>query len=89
MASESTDDCSTAVKKTIHEMDVNELFSHFAEKAYDVGPITEAFSLLKEKLGLEERYGPELYSGLKSKLTSWKAKSLWEILDRKVSYFYR
>lgn len=73
--------------KSIHQMETPELFIHFVEKAFDVQPITDAFNLLKAKLGLEDKYGRELYNGLKSNLSTWKAKSLWEILDKKVYIF--
>lgn len=82
MATESTDDGNCP--KSIHDMEINELFSHFVEKTIDVGPITNAFDLLKDRLGLEGKFGRELYDSLKAKLTHWKAKSLWEILDKKV-----
>ena len=87
MATDLTDNASTSSKKSIHDMDINELFAHFTEKAIDVGPITDAFDLIKDRLGLEGKYGRELYDGLKNKLTTWKAKSLWEILDKKVSQY--
>ncbi len=83
MATDLTD-AASAPNTGIHDMDNNELFTYFTEKAIDVGPITDSFNLLKNKLGLDGIYGRELYEGLKSKLTAWKAKNLWEILDKKV-----
>ena len=83
MATDSTDD--GGAKKTIHEMDTNELFSHFVEKTIGVEQVTDAFDLLKDRLELQGKYGRELYDGLKAKLTNWKAKNLWEILDKKAS----
>lgn len=73
-------------KKSIRDMDTNELFSYFVEKAVDVQPITDTFGELVSRLGLEGKRGRELYDGLKDKLTNWKAKSLWEILDKKVRH---
>lgn len=81
---DSTDNASACSAKSIHQMETPELFIHFVEKAVDVGPITNAFNLLKTKLGLEGKYGRELYNGFKSNLSTWKARSLWEILDKKV-----
>ena len=72
------------IDKPVGDMDVEDLFQHFSDKCWDVQPIVEAFSHLKEKLGLQGKYGMDLYSGLKSKLTYWKAKNLWELLDKKV-----
>ena len=71
-------------KSNINDMDLNELFTHFTEKAWDVPPIIDCFELIKSRLDVEDVYGMELYKALKSKLTSWKAKSLWEMLDKKV-----
>ncbi|XP_003392018.2 PREDICTED: protein-methionine sulfoxide oxidase MICAL2-like, partial [Amphimedon queenslandica] len=66
-------------------VDPAEIFTYFTEKAWDVPQIIGSFSLLKDKLGIDkEAYGVSLYHSLKSKLTHWKAKTLWELLDKKV-----
>lgn len=61
-----------------------DLFFHFCEKSLDVGPIREAFHILLDKLQLGSYQGLQLYEELKGKLTTWKAKSLWELLDKKL-----
>ena len=66
-------------------MEPHELFTYFTEKASDVSPIFESFQMLKKKLGVQDKTGLSLYNSLKSKLTNWKAKSLWALLDKKVS----
>lgn len=69
-------------------VDPAEIFTYFTEKAWDVPQIIGSFSLLKEKLGIDkEAYGVSLYHSLKSKLTHWKAKTLWELLDKKVNNY--
>ena len=68
----------------LHSMDPSDLFTFFSEKAWEVSPIVQSFERLKEKLGLRGMFGIDLYDGLKSKLTQWKAKTLWELLDKKV-----
>lgn len=68
----------------LQSMDPSDLFTFFSEKAWDVSAIVQSFETLKEKLGLRGVSGIDLYSGLKSKLTQWKAKTLWELLDKKV-----
>lgn len=68
----------------LQSMNYSDLFTFFSEKAWDVSPIVQSFEALKEKLGLRGMSGIDLYAGLKSKLTQWKAKTLWELLDKKV-----
>lgn len=70
---------------SFQDLEGPDLFTYFAEKAFDVTNIMESFQLLKNKLGIgEDVRGISLYFSLKSKLTHWKAKSLWEVLDKKV-----
>ena len=68
----------------LQSMDPSDLFTFFSEKAWDVLPIVQSFETLKEKLGLRGISGIDLYVALKSKLTHWKANTLWELLDKKV-----
>lgn len=68
--------------------DPSDLFAYFLEKACDVPSITVSLEALKKQLKLQNTSGIDLYTGLKSKLNFWKAKSLWELLDKKVSVCY-
>ena len=68
--------------------DPADLFTYFSEKACDVSSITVSLEALKKQLELQNTSGIDLYTGLKSKLNHWKAKSLWELLDKKVSVCY-
>ena len=66
-------------------VDPTDIFTYFTEKAWDVPQIRGSFDLLRDKLGIgRELSGLSLYHCLKSKLTHWKAKTFWELLDKKV-----
>ena len=68
----------------LNALSAGDLFFHFCEKSINVGPILEAFHILLGKLQLGSSQGLQLYEELKNKLTTWKAKGLWEILDKKL-----
>lgn len=69
----------------LHALSDGDLFAHFCEKSKDVRPVQQAFQILLNKLQLGSSHGLQQYEELKSKLTTWKAKSLWELLDKKIN----
>lgn len=72
-------------REVYEELSPPDLFTYFTEKAWDVPQIMGSFQLLKDKLQIDvKERGLALYESLKSKLTHWKAKTLWELLDKKV-----
>ena len=44
-----------------------------------------AFDKLKSSIGVEENAYDEIFPSLKKHLTSWKCRSLWELLDKRAS----
>ena len=69
--------------RDLDAMDPGELFSHFVEKCSTVAETEETFETLRRKLDLQSLYGFALFSALQSKLTNWKATSLWKLLEKK------
>ena len=62
------------------------LFEEFCN-ANDSVEILLTFHKLKASIGAENtENGRELYGALKSKLDSWKSKSLWEVLDARAKH---
>ena len=64
-----------------------ELFSRFSD-AEEASDILHTFQTLLDVLGFNKtanRKTRDCYSLLKSKLQSWKCKSLWELLDSRVN----
>lgn len=61
-----------------------ELFNKFIE-AEDCPEILQTFQRLVNAIGVVAETPREFYKGLKSKLQSWKCKSLWELLDNRAN----
>lgn len=61
-----------------------ELFNKFIE-AEDCPEILQSFQRLVHATGVKADTPREFYQNLKSKLQSWKCKSLWELLDKRVN----
>lgn len=65
---------------------VDVLFEQFAT-AIDSVEILLSFHKLKAAVGAEKvDNGKEVYTTLKSKLQSWKCKSLWDVLDARAKH---
>lgn len=73
-----------SVKKTHSKKSPEELFNKFVE-AQDCPEILQTFQRLVNVVGVVAETPREFYQSLKSKLQSWKCKSLWELLDNRAN----
>ena len=62
-----------------------ELFNLFVE-ATDCQEILQIFQNVRNILQINENGHKEVYSKIKSKLTSWKCQSLWDLIDCKAKH---
>ncbi|XP_047437054.1 F-actin-monooxygenase mical2b isoform X6 [Mugil cephalus] len=64
---------------------VGKLFENFIQASTCKGTL-QAFNVLCRRLDLDPADHTTFYSGLKAKLTTWKAKALWSKLDKRMSH---
>ncbi|KAF7211990.1 F-actin-monooxygenase MICAL2 isoform X2 [Nothobranchius furzeri] len=64
---------------------VGKLFENFIQASTCKGTL-QAFNVLCRRLDLDPAEHKTFYSGLKAKVTSWKAKALWSKLDKRMSH---
>lgn len=64
---------------------VAQIFENFVQSSTCKGTI-QAFNILTRQLELDPSDNRNFYSKLKSKVTSWKAKALWNKLDKRASH---
>uniref|UniRef100_A0A8D0GBT2 Microtubule associated monooxygenase, calponin and LIM domain containing 2 n=1 Tax=Sphenodon punctatus TaxID=8508 RepID=A0A8D0GBT2_SPHPU len=62
-----------------------QIFENFVQASTCKGTI-QAFSILTRQLELDPLDNRNVYTKLKSKVTSWKAKALWNKLDKKANH---
>ncbi|XP_008286390.1 protein-methionine sulfoxide oxidase MICAL2 isoform X2 [Stegastes partitus] len=67
------------------EDNVGKLFESFFQASTCKGAL-QAFNVLCRRLDLDPAEHSTFYSGLKAKVTSWKAKALWSKLDKRMSH---
>uniref|UniRef100_A0A0F7Z9L7 Protein MICAL-2-like n=1 Tax=Crotalus adamanteus TaxID=8729 RepID=A0A0F7Z9L7_CROAD len=63
----------------------NQIFESFVQASTCKGSI-QAFNILTRHLELDPLDNRNFYAKLKSKVTSWKAKALWNKLDKRASH---
>lgn len=63
----------------------NQIFENFVQASTCKGSI-QAFNILTRHLELDPLDNRNFYAKLKSKVTSWKAKALWNKLDKRASH---
>lgn len=61
------------------------IFENFVQASTCKGTI-QAFNILTRQLELDPLDNRNFYIKLKSKITSWKAKALWNKLDKRASH---
>lgn len=61
------------------------IFENFVQASTCKGTI-QAFNILTRQLELDPLDNRNFYNKLKSKVTSWKAKALWNKLDKRASH---
>ncbi|XP_017260069.1 F-actin-monooxygenase MICAL2 isoform X3 [Kryptolebias marmoratus] len=64
---------------------VGKLFENFIQASTCKGTL-QAFNVLCRRLDLDPAEHNTFYAGLKSKVTTWKAKALWSKLDKRMSH---
>uniref|UniRef100_A0A8C5WE01 F-actin monooxygenase n=1 Tax=Leptobrachium leishanense TaxID=445787 RepID=A0A8C5WE01_9ANUR len=62
-----------------------QLFENFIQATTCKGTL-QAFNILTRQLELDTQDHRNFYTKLKSKVTSWKAKALWNKLDKRISH---
>ena len=72
-------------KEEICTLTSDELFDAFLQSS-DLGCTIDVFRKLCLSVDANPRNHKTLYASLKSKLTSWKCKSLWTKLDKRVEH---
>lgn len=72
-------------KEEICTLTPDELFDAFLQSS-DLGDTLDVFRKLCLSVDVNPRNHKTLYASLKSKLTSWKCKSLWTRLDKRVEH---
>ncbi|KAF7245616.1 [F-actin]-monooxygenase MICAL2 [Varanus komodoensis] len=63
----------------------SQIFENFVQASTCKGTI-QAFNILTRQLELDPLDNRNFYAKLKSKVTSWKAKALWNKLDKRASH---
>lgn len=64
---------------------VGKIFENFIQASTCKGTL-QAFNLLCRRLDLDPADHTTFYSSLKAKVTSWKAKALWNKLDKRMAH---
>lgn len=79
-----------SVKELLADSSEEKVYEYFCQTAWNLREVVESFDVLKERLGLEEKCGLDLYRGLRLTLgapnsKTWKARDMLNLLDKRAN----
>ena len=82
--------CNTDIKEHLADLPLESVYDYFAQKASNMREVVESFEVMKEKVGLSQKQGLELYRGLRTSLGAqgskvWKARDVLNMLEKRAS----
>lgn len=80
----------TSIKELLADSSEEKVYEYFSQTAWNLREVVESFDVLKERLGLGNKYGLDLYRGLRLTLgapncKAWKARDMMNLLDKRAN----